>query len=74
MLTKNSSMPFLSFHAIAASRGDGLRPELVDLFKRLAAGCDTTLSESAAGRKDRLGRGDQKRGEVSGVSAEPASR
>ena len=47
MLTKSSSMPFLSFHAIAASRGDGLRPELVDLFKRLAAGCDTTLSESA---------------------------
>ncbi|MGH6684044.1 MAG: hypothetical protein ACRECA_09030 [Pseudolabrys sp.] len=47
MLTKNSSMPFLSFHAIAASRGDGLRPEFVDLFKRLAAGCDTTLSESA---------------------------
>jgi hypothetical protein len=48
MLTKNSNMPpFLSFHSLAAARGDGLRPELVDLFKRLAAGTDATLSEAA---------------------------
>jgi hypothetical protein len=47
MLSKNSDMPFLSLHALAAERGDGLRPEFVDLFKRLAAGADDTLSESA---------------------------
>ena len=47
MLTKNSNMPFLSLHMLAAARGDGLRPEFVDLFKRLAAGADATLSESA---------------------------
>ena len=29
-------MPFLSLHALAAARGDGLRPELLALFKRLA--------------------------------------
>jgi hypothetical protein len=29
-------MIFLQFHAIAASRGDGLRPELEALFNRLA--------------------------------------
>jgi hypothetical protein len=47
MLTKNSNMPFLSLHTFAAARGDGLRPEFVDLFKRLAAGADATLSETA---------------------------
>jgi hypothetical protein len=47
MLTKNSNMPFLSLHTLAAARGDGLRPEFVDLFKRLAAGADATLSETA---------------------------
>ena len=48
MLTKNSNMPpFLSFHTLAAARGEGLRPEFFDLFKRLAAGADATLSESA---------------------------
>jgi hypothetical protein len=30
-------LPLLSFHAIAATRGDGLRPELLALFERLAA-------------------------------------
>jgi hypothetical protein len=35
---------FQSFHAIAASRGDGLRPEFVQLFERLAQGADTNLS------------------------------
>jgi hypothetical protein len=29
--------PFLHFHALAAPRGDGLRPELLALFERLAA-------------------------------------
>jgi len=47
MLSKNSNMPFLSLQALAAPRGDGLRPEFVDLFKRLAAGADATLSETA---------------------------
>ena len=47
MLSKNSNMPFLSLQALAATRGDGLRPEFVDLFKRLAAGADATLSETA---------------------------
>jgi hypothetical protein len=28
--------PFLQFHALAAMRGDGLRPELRILFERLA--------------------------------------
>jgi hypothetical protein len=47
MLTKNANMPFLSLHMLAAARGDGLRPEFVRLFTRLAAGADATLSESA---------------------------
>jgi len=38
--------PFLSLHALAAARGDGLRPEFLDLFKRLAAGANAALSES----------------------------
>jgi hypothetical protein len=40
---------FRSFHAIAASRGDGLHPELVKLFERLAKGADTNLSQSVEG-------------------------
>ena len=28
--------PFLQFHALAATRGEGLRPEFLDLFKRQA--------------------------------------
>jgi hypothetical protein len=51
MLTKNA-MPFLSFHTLAAARGDGLRPEFVQLFTRLAAGADATLSESAQPPQD----------------------
>jgi hypothetical protein len=35
---------FQSFHAIAASRGDGLRPEFVPLFERLAQGAAANLS------------------------------
>jgi hypothetical protein len=46
MLTKHTS-PFLTFHTIATARGDGLRPEFLDLFRRLAASADATLSESA---------------------------
>jgi hypothetical protein len=46
MPTKNSNTPFLSLHSLAAARGDGLRPEFVDLFKRLATGADATLSKS----------------------------
>lgn len=29
-------LPFLSLHALAAQRGDGLRPELLALFERHA--------------------------------------
>jgi hypothetical protein len=29
-------IPFLQFHALAATRGEGLRPEFLDLFKRQA--------------------------------------
>ena len=35
---------FQSFHAIAALRGDGLHPEFVQLFERLAQGADANLS------------------------------
>jgi hypothetical protein len=30
-------IPFLAMHALAASRGDGLRPELLALFERIEA-------------------------------------
>jgi hypothetical protein len=36
-------LPFLSLHALAAQRGDGLRPELLALFERLA-GLETGLA------------------------------
>mgnify|MGYP003694561899 CR=1 FL=1 len=44
--------PLLSLHALAATRGDGLRPQFVDLFTRLAAGADATHFQirSASGR------------------------
>jgi hypothetical protein len=29
-------IPFLQFHALAATRGEGLRPEFLELFKRHA--------------------------------------
>jgi len=45
MPTKSSNMPFLSLHGLA-TRGDGLHPEFVDLFKRLAKGADATHSKS----------------------------
>jgi hypothetical protein len=48
MLTENTNLPpFLSLHGIAATRGDGLHPELLMLFKRLAAGVDANLAEFA---------------------------
>ena len=52
MPTKSSNMPFLSLHSLATARGDGLRPEFVDLFKRLAAGADATLSKSTQSSGD----------------------
>lgn len=58
--------PFLSLHALAARRGDGLRPELLALFERLAAASgssrpvpadgDTQLGGGALA--DKSGRGD----------------
>ncbi|MFM0341541.1 hypothetical protein [Paraburkholderia fungorum] len=39
-------LPFLSLHALAAQRGDGLRPELKALFERhagLATGLTATI-------------------------------
>jgi hypothetical protein len=42
--------PFLSFHAIAASRGDGLRPELLAGFNRLAAAAEADLTLAKSGR------------------------
>ena len=38
--------PFLSLHAIAAQRGDGLLPEFLAAFKRLAASAEINLTES----------------------------
>ena len=46
-MLKRANIPFLSLHTLAAARGDGLHPEFVKLFTRLAAGADATLSESA---------------------------
>ena len=39
--------PFLHFHALAAPRGDGLRPELLALFERHSAARkpDLTMTE-----------------------------
>jgi hypothetical protein len=36
-------LPFLSLHALAAQRGDGLRPKLLALFER-HAGLETGLA------------------------------
>jgi hypothetical protein len=36
-------LPFLSLHALAAQRGDGLRPQLLALFER-HAGLETGLA------------------------------
>ncbi len=52
MLTKQANMPFLSLHTLAAARGDGLHPEFVKLFTRLAAGADATLSDPLNRRQD----------------------
>ncbi|QGZ58839.1 hypothetical protein [Paraburkholderia acidiphila] len=48
-------LPFLSLHALAAQRGDGLRPELKALFERharqatgLAAAIEPVETESCA--------------------------
>jgi hypothetical protein len=48
MVTKKTNLPsFLSLHTIAATRGDGLHPELLALFKRLAAGVDGNPAQVA---------------------------
>jgi glutamate mutase epsilon subunit len=44
--TRFDALRFKSFHAMAASRGDGLHHELVQLFERLAEGADANLSET----------------------------
>ena len=36
--------PFLSLHAVAANRGGGLHPELLALFRRVAADASTTAN------------------------------
>jgi hypothetical protein len=43
--------PFLSLHAIAAKRGDGLRPELLALFQRLeeTRGCGIAVAKIGPG-------------------------
>ena len=37
------TVPFLSLHALAAPRGDGLHPEFLALFERLAAASQASL-------------------------------
>ena len=51
MLRKESNMPLLSLHALAAARGDGLRPEFVD--QTSCGGCrrHSFQIRSASGRK-----------------------
>ena len=36
------TVPFLSLHALAAARGDGLHPEFLALFERLAAALEAS--------------------------------
>jgi hypothetical protein len=44
-------LPFLSLHAIAAQRGDGLRPELLVAFRHsISATVDRAVSESGRSR------------------------
>ena len=52
MLTKRANMPFLSLHTLAAARGDGLHPEFVKLFTRLAAGADAIFPNPLNRRQD----------------------
>lgn len=47
-------LPFLHFHALAALRGDGLRPELLALFERLSSEHNSTVTELAPMRAARL--------------------
>jgi hypothetical protein len=42
--------PFLHFHTFAAPRGDGLRPELLALFERLAAVRESDLTGTGLDR------------------------
>jgi hypothetical protein len=42
--------PFLALHAIAARRGDGLRPELLALFEHLAEASGCGVTDAKIGR------------------------
>jgi hypothetical protein len=46
--------PLLQFHAFAATRGDGLRPELRILFERLAEVQSRKCGAASAARMDTL--------------------
>jgi hypothetical protein len=46
-------LPFLRLHALAAARGDGLRPELRISFERLAEAPETTSHFAIADRRYR---------------------
>lgn len=43
-------LPFLRLHALAATRGDGLRPELRTLFERLAEASEAASNVAVADR------------------------
>ena len=50
-------LPFLSLHALAAQRGDGLRPELLALFERHAraeAGLSAIIEPVETGSPDQV--------------------
>jgi hypothetical protein len=63
--------PFLHFHALAAPRGDGLRPELLALFERLAAvhKPDLTVTEVDRHLADAVARSGPHRTPDEGVAA-----
>ena len=65
--------PFLSLHALAAARGDGLRLEFLDLFKRLAAGAKVESVEHPAGHSVESIK-DGSPSKIAGASQESARR
>jgi hypothetical protein len=48
-------LPFLRLHALAATRGDGLRPELRILFERLAEASEGVSSVAIADDRHLVG-------------------
>jgi hypothetical protein len=66
--------PFLHFHALAAPRGDGLRPELLALFERHAAARkpDLTMAELDRHLADALARPHCTRDEAAAAPEKPA--